>query len=152
VIACGGFDAVLLWDILSSTPSDKSFTWYYAAPTMHHAIIQESDRRVHDISSNAVMKERLRENVNNIRFVANAAGALLPILADELRRIFPKAVILTSYGMTECMPISTPTQNYAMNPVGTSGQPTGPEIIITDEEHSKVLRIGEVKEIPPILN
>jgi acyl-CoA synthetase (AMP-forming)/AMP-acid ligase II len=152
VIACSGFDAVLLWDILSSTPSNESFTWYYAAPTIHHAIIQESDRQIHDISSNAVMKERQRENVNTIRFVANAAGVLPPILADELRRIFPKAVILTSYGMTECMSISIPTQNYAMNPVGTSSQPMGPDIIITDEEHSKVLRIGEVREIPPILN
>ena len=151
VISCSGFDPVLFWDILSVSPSGRSFTWYYAAPTMHHAIIQESDRRINETASlNApVTIERVRDNnnVRSIRFIANAAGALLPILAEELKRIFPSAVILTSYGMTECMPISTPSQSYKMDPVGTSGLPTGPDIIITDEEHLGVLPVGEVAVI-----
>ena len=58
-----------------------------------------------------------------VRLVANAAGALLPSLALELRDVFAapppaaaggaavagvSAVVLPSYGMAECMPISTP--------------------------------------------
>ena len=46
--------------------------------------------------------------------------------------------------MSECMPISSPTQSYALNPIGTSGQAVGPTIIISDEDHTRKLPIGEV--------
>lgn len=39
--------------------------------------------------------------VQDVRYIANAAGGLLPVLAESLRDTFTKAVILTSYGMTE---------------------------------------------------
>jgi hypothetical protein len=42
------------------------------------------------------------------------------VLAEGLRDTF-NAVILTSYGMTECMPISSPPQTYRLDPSGTSG-------------------------------
>lgn len=68
-----------------------------------------------------------------MRFVANAAGGLLPVLAEGLKNTFG-AVILTSYGMTECMPISSPPQSYRLDPIGTSGIAVGPEIAIVDLE------------------
>lgn len=46
---------------------------------------------------------------------------VLPVLAEGLRDTFD-AVILTSYGMTECMPISSPPQTYRLDPIGTSGK------------------------------
>ena len=85
VVACSGFDPLLFWDILYSS---QKVTWYYAAPTMHHALLQEATRRPFPLP------------VDNIRFIANAAGGLLPVLAQGLRDPF-KATILTSYGMTE---------------------------------------------------
>lgn len=39
--------------------------------------------------------------VGDVRYIANAAGGLLPVLAEALRDTFTSAVILTSYGMTE---------------------------------------------------
>jgi uncharacterized membrane protein len=42
---------------------------------------------------------------------------LLPVLAESLRTTFG-AVILTSYGMTECMPISSQAQTYRLDPTG----------------------------------
>jgi len=39
--------------------------------------------------------------VSEVRYVANAAGGLLPVLAQALKTTFDQAVILTSYGMTE---------------------------------------------------
>lgn len=133
VITCTGFDPLLFWDVLfASNDSNRSNknkvprpTWYYAAPTMHHAILNEGERRPSPLP------------VDTVRFIANAAGGLLPILANRLRDTF-RAVILTSYGMTECMPISTPPQSYALNPTGTSGTPVGPDIIIVDDEHVPV--------------
>ena len=64
VIACSGFDPLLFWDVLTSpSPASKGTpgqgqeqeeeesngkllraTWYYAAPTMHHAILIEAGR------------------------------------------------------------------------------------------------------------
>lgn len=53
-------------------------------------------------SSNEVVKRHPGEQ---LRMVANAAGGLLPTLAESLKHTFPNAVVLPSYGMTECMPI-----------------------------------------------
>jgi acyl-CoA synthetase (AMP-forming)/AMP-acid ligase II len=97
VICCSGFDPLLFWDVLYSSLDNKDVeadkripqvTWYYAAPTMHHAILTESERRPHPLP------------VETIRYIANAAGGLLPVLANRLKDTFD-AVILTSYGMTE---------------------------------------------------
>ena len=41
-----------------------------------------------------------RDVVGPMRFIANAAGGLLPVLAEALQSTF-QATILTSYGMTE---------------------------------------------------
>ena len=85
VIASSGFDPVLFWDVLGS----QRVTSYYAAPTMHHAILQEAKSRAKPLST------------GTMRYIANAAGGLLPVLAEALKATFPSAVILTSYGMTE---------------------------------------------------
>ena len=69
------------------------------------------------------------------------------MLANRLKTTFD-AVVLTSYGMTECMPISSPTQAYRLDPTGTSGQAVGPQIIITDEDHTAKLPAGQVRALP----
>jgi len=61
---------------------------------MHHALLGEASVRAAPLPS------------GGIRFIANAAGGLLPSLAAALQSCFPRAAVLTSYGMTECMPIS----------------------------------------------
>jgi acyl-CoA synthetase (AMP-forming)/AMP-acid ligase II/acyl carrier protein len=116
VISCPGFDPILFWNVLSK----QRVTWYYAAPTMHHAILMEAEKRDKPLP------------VADIRFIANAAGGLLPVLATSLKNTFG-AVILTSYGMTECMPISSPPQTYDLDPSGTSGMPVGPDVLIVDD-------------------
>ncbi|ORY48525.1 hypothetical protein BCR33DRAFT_847915 [Rhizoclosmatium globosum] len=47
--------------------------------------------------------------------------------------MFENAVVLPSYGMTECMPIATPPLTYNLEKPGTSGVSVGPEIVIKDE-------------------
>merc|ERR1719502_410895 len=66
-----------------------------------------------------------------LRMIANAAGGLLPSLAEQLKECFG-AVILPSYGMTECMPISTPPNDYKLDRPGTSGVAVGPELLIAN--------------------
>jgi len=87
---------------------------------MHQQILQVRD-------------EGSAEAAGQLRMIANAAGGLLPSLARELMTCFPSAAILPSYGMTECMPISTPPQNYKLDRPGTSGIAVGPELAIYDD-------------------
>ncbi|KAK7740911.1 putative secondary metabolism biosynthetic enzyme [Cytospora paraplurivora] len=82
---------------------------------------------------------------NNIRLVCNAAGGLLPSLAMQLRDTFG-CVVLPSYGMTECMPISTPPMNYNLDRPGTSGITAGPDMAIYDHAF-RVVRSGTVGRI-----
>jgi acyl-coenzyme A synthetase/AMP-(fatty) acid ligase/carbonic anhydrase/acetyltransferase-like protein (isoleucine patch superfamily) len=126
VICCPSFDADLFWALLEK----KAFNWYYAAPTMHQIILQ---------TGKSLFEERI--NTFRLKMIANAAGGLLPSLAQELKDTF-KAAVLPSYGMTECMPISSPPANYDLSKPGTSGVPVGPEVAI--------LNTATVESLPPM--
>lgn len=128
VICCPSFDPQLFWNLL--LPKDKddadtssAFTWYYAAPTMHQVILGTMP------NNNNVRPQ--------LRMIANAAGGLLPSLAQELRQVFG-ANVLPSYGMTECMPISSPPHNYTLHKPGTSGVAVGPEITVFNADFEQL--------------
>ncbi|KAI1810370.1 acetyl-CoA synthetase-like protein [Poronia punctata] len=114
-ICCPSFDPNLFWDQVEEVQP----TWYYASPTMHSMILEEGQNRIAALAK------------SEIRLICNAAGSLLPTLADRLKNTF-NCIVLPSYGMTECMPISTPPLNYALDRPGTSGIITGPELKILD--------------------
>eukprot|EP01065_Artemidia_motanka_P052524 TRINITY_DN9509_c1_g1_i1.p1 TRINITY_DN9509_c1_g1~~TRINITY_DN9509_c1_g1_i1.p1 ORF type:complete len:1697 (+),score=543.19 TRINITY_DN9509_c1_g1_i1:91-5181(+) len=119
VIAASAFDPAVFWDTLVETP----FTWYYAGPTMHQMLLAEAADRP-DVAGT----ERAK-----LRIICNAAGALLPAVAAEIRRTFMGVNVLPSYGMTECMPITAPPVDYELDRPGSSGQPIGPDVVIRDE-------------------
>lgn len=114
-ICCPAFDPNLFWDVVE----EQHPTWYYASPSMHSTILAEAKDR-----PNALAKCRMR-------LICNAAGGLLPSLALQLRDTF-NCIVLPSYGMTECMPISTPPLDYKLDHTGTSGVSVGPELAILD--------------------
>ncbi|KAI1357550.1 acetyl-CoA synthetase-like protein [Xylaria arbuscula] len=120
-ICCPNFDPNLFWDQIE----DVQPTWYYASPTMHSMVLEESRNRPH----------ALRQL--QIRLVCNAAGGLLPALAERIRDTFG-CTVLPSYGMTECMPISSPTLSYSLDRPGTSGIVTGPELSIMNGNSKQV--------------
>ncbi|EXA29003.1 hypothetical protein FOVG_19432 [Fusarium oxysporum f. sp. pisi HDV247] len=120
-VCCPSFDANLFWDVAETIQP----TWYYASPSMHSIIIAEA----------AARPEALRKS--RIRLACNAAGGLLPSLAYQLRDTF-NCVVLPSYGMTECMPISTPPLDYRLDREGTSGISTGPELTILNWSEQSV--------------
>ncbi|KAH7312148.1 hypothetical protein B0I35DRAFT_48884 [Stachybotrys elegans] len=120
-VCCPAFDPNLFWDVVENI----SATWYYASPSMHAVILAEAAARP------VAVKQ------NRIRLACNAAGGLLPSLACQLRDTFD-CIVLPSYGMTECMPISTPPLSYQLDREGTSGVSTGPEITILDWSESTV--------------
>ncbi|KAJ1458219.1 hypothetical protein M885DRAFT_586307 [Pelagophyceae sp. CCMP2097] len=123
VIACGGFDASTFWHVLES----NEVSWYYASPTMHHAILGA---------------EEASRNEVRLRMVANAAGNLTHSLACALRDRFGGCLVLPSYGMTECMPMATPPLNYALEREGTSGVAVGCELRIADLESKTLMKRG----------
>ncbi|KAJ7870970.1 acetyl-CoA synthetase-like protein [Mycena olivaceomarginata] len=114
-IMCAGFDSIAFWTLSQQLQA----TWYYAAPTIHHAILTSKPDSV-------VPSRDLR-----IRMICNAAGGLLPSLAVDLQTTF-QAVILPSYGMTECMPIASPPTTYQLDRPGCSGIACGPYLSIRD--------------------
>jgi len=96
---------------------------YYAAPTMHYAILASRPEGV-----DAGYDTR-------IRLICNAAGGLLPSLAQELRDVFAGCTVLPSYGMTECMPIASPPPSYQLERPGCSGIACGPQLTIRNAEN-----------------
>ncbi|KDQ58575.1 hypothetical protein JAAARDRAFT_155112 [Jaapia argillacea MUCL 33604] len=129
-IMCTGFDAQAFWPIII----ERGATWYYAAPTMHHAILSSAP--------SPFPKSSIK-----LRMIANAAGGLLPTLATSLRSTFG-ATILPSYGMTECMPIASPPTSYALDRPGCSGIACGPHLSIRQpgntELECKMREVGAV--------
>ena len=121
VISCSAFDANMFWDCVE----DYSPTWYYASPSMHQRILEAGAGRPESEAKSQIM------------LVCNAAGGLLPSLACRLRDTFSnedhECTVLPSYGMTECMPISTPPLGYRLEKTGTSGISVGPEIAILND-------------------
>ncbi|KAL3905309.1 MAG: hypothetical protein SGARI_004524, partial [Bacillariaceae sp.] len=115
VICCPSFDAHLFWQLLlGQHPSvgstlPESFTWYYAAPTMHQVILgnmPEPENSDGDPLGSPGAPTPVTTFVKtseggrrHLRMIANAAGGLLPSLAQELRATFG-ANVLPSYGMT----------------------------------------------------
>ncbi|KAF5361190.1 hypothetical protein D9758_009022 [Tetrapyrgos nigripes] len=115
-IMCAGFDAIAFWTVASRLKA----TWYYAAPTIHHAILTSQPD---DIDPARDMR---------LRMICNAAGGLLPSLALDIRERFQGAIVLPSYGMTECMPIASPPTTYRLERPGCSGIACGPHLSIRD--------------------
>ena len=76
-ILCSGFDPNAWWTLTTQLGA----TWYYAAPTMHHAILASKPAEI-DPSTQL-----------QIRMICNAAGGLLPSLANELRATFNCTVL-----------------------------------------------------------
>lgn len=126
VICCAAFDANLFWDCVE----DHAPTWYYASPSMHQGILEAGADRPETVAK------------STIRLICNAAGGLLPSLAWQLKDTFSvsaETTVLPSYGMTECMPISTPPLDYKLDRTGTSGVSVGPEISILDGNDKLIL-------------
>merc|ERR550514_1191196 len=114
------FEPSLFWKVCSQSGA----SWYYAGPTMHMLILE-------------TYKSFAEKPSIKLRFVANAAGPLLHSVAEDMAATFSAAAgrtcsIMPSYGMTECMPISSPPVGFALDKVGSSGQIVGPRCSIRD--------------------
>ncbi|KAJ6584019.1 acetyl-CoA synthetase-like protein [Mycena vulgaris] len=71
-IICASFDPIAFWTLAEQ----RQATWYYAAPTIHHAILASKPDSI-------VPAQDL-----SIRMIGNAAGGLLPSLAVDLQTVF----------------------------------------------------------------
>lgn len=127
-IMCSGFDATVWWNLTQQLGA----TWYYAAPTMHQAILASKPEGID------------ATRATKISMIANAAGGLLPSLAIQLKETFGKCAVLPSYGMTECMPIASPPTNYQLDRPGCSGVACGPDLSIRDPfNRERELPVGQ---------
>jgi acyl-coenzyme A synthetase/AMP-(fatty) acid ligase len=80
VICCPAFDPSIFWTLLLQ----GAFTWYYAAPTMHQMILQTG-------KLDGFIEKKMK-----LRMIANAAGGLIPSLAEEMMVTFGGANVRTT--------------------------------------------------------
>ena len=135
VVCAPAFDPAIFWQVIE-THSRDPVTWYYAGPTMHNVIIEELVLRRK--SGACTLQPQLR-------MVANASGGLIASLAERIQTEFG-CVVLPSYGMTECMPISSPSCDYKLDHPNSSGQMCGPAVRILDDD-GKALAPREIGNI-----
>ena len=136
VVCAPAFDAALFWQVIQDR-RESPVTWYYAGPTMHSVILDHlQELRKEPESGN--FKPRLR-------MIANASGGLIASLAEKIQQEFG-CVVLPSYGMTECMPISSPCCDYQLDRPNSSGQICGPAVRILDDA-GVPLGVGEVGNV-----
>jgi acyl-coenzyme A synthetase/AMP-(fatty) acid ligase len=83
VICCPSFDPGIFWSLLHN----HSFTWYYAAPTMHQLILQTG-------RDDNYIDKKTGTCPYSLRMIANAAGGLLPSLANDMMKTFGANVSL----------------------------------------------------------
>lgn len=124
VMALHPFDPESFFAIIEG---DLCPTWYYAAPTIHKALLLGATcTSVH----------------SHLRFIRSGAGPLPHRDAVALSRLF-RCTVVSSYSMTECMPICSTT---ILAKPDTVGLPVGPSLRIADTNGCALPydKIGEV--------
>eukprot|EP00931_Biecheleriopsis_adriatica_P058622 TRINITY_DN3493_c0_g1_i1.p1 TRINITY_DN3493_c0_g1~~TRINITY_DN3493_c0_g1_i1.p1 ORF type:complete len:1979 (+),score=356.93 TRINITY_DN3493_c0_g1_i1:24-5960(+) len=104
-------------------------TWYYASPTIHHAVARAVERGAPD---------------HDLRLVRSGAAALPPSLNEKLARLLGCKVLPTS-SMTECMPVCGSLPDSSL-PLKSVGPPIGPSLRIAAEDGG-VAPKGQVGEV-----
>jgi acyl-CoA synthetase (AMP-forming)/AMP-acid ligase II/acyl carrier protein len=114
VILMRSFDPSLFLEQLEG----RSVTWYYAAPTIHKALLLEARALGRPLAT------------PSLRLVRSGAAHLPHADALELKRVFPAAVIMPTYSMSECMPVCSVGPDYALDNPDSVGAAIGPELRI----------------------
>jgi len=94
-------------------------SWYYAGPTIHIMMMRQEDRSLHP---------------GSLKFIRNAAAALLPSVAEDMAFTF-RCEVIPTYGMTEAMPVCS-HQRGAHVRLASVGPAAGPEVKV--DEHGEV--------------
>ena len=108
-------------------------TWYTAAPTIHHAVVEVAGAH----------REILRRTP--LRFIRSSAAFLPPTVKAGLEREF-RCPVIEAYGMTECTQITSSPLEDGLRRAGTVGVPAGPEVAIRDESGNR-LPPGQAGEV-----
>ena len=85
----------------------------------------------------------------HLAFQESLSGSLIVQNPDATGQVVlcRNAVVLPSYGMTECMPIATPGLDYKLDREGTSGLACGPSIAIFSDQTKQPVPPGTVGHI-----
>ncbi|MEP6802065.1 MAG: MupA/Atu3671 family FMN-dependent luciferase-like monooxygenase [Acidobacteriota bacterium] len=129
VVCSGGFSAE---DFFASV-RDARPTWYTAAPTIHHAVVESAPE----------YRGILRGH--GVRFIRSSAAFLPANVKAGLEREFACPVI-EAYGMTECTQITSNPRTPDGRREGSVGVPAGPTVAVLDET-GRVLPPGDAGEV-----
>jgi acyl-CoA synthetase (AMP-forming)/AMP-acid ligase II len=89
-----------------------------------------------------------RHDLSSVRYLTNAAQALPPGHVPRLRRLFPRASLVSMYGLTECIRVSwMPPERLEEKPDSVGVPIPGTEAWLEDESGARLDRPGEVGEL-----
>ena len=113
-------------------------SWSYAVPTMwmqlinHRLSSEKLTTGVHEETASAAGSASGVHVLpgGNLRLIRIGAAHLPHAEAVRLADFFEGCVILPTYSMSECMPITSPPANYGLQRPGSVGQPVG-DLVVT---------------------
>jgi oxalate---CoA ligase len=100
-------------------------TWYTAAPTIHHAVVESA-------AGHRDLLDQIR-----LRFIRSSAAFLPPAVKAGLERNFGSPVI-EAYGMTECTQITSNPLHDGQRRAGSVGISAGPTVAILDPSGNRL--------------
>jgi acyl-CoA synthetase (AMP-forming)/AMP-acid ligase II len=90
----------------------------------------------------------VRHDLSSVRYLTNAAQALPPGHVPRMRELFPRARIVSMYGLTECIRVSwLPPERLEEKPDSVGVPIPGTEAWLEDERGERLDGIGEVGEL-----
>ena len=114
-------------------------TWYSAVPTIHFKILQHGQ---------AVAAENGGKKPKHcLRLVRNCSAFLLPSIAKEIEEFFG-ALVLTTYAMTESMPLASNPRDMQDRRLDTVGFSGGPDVRVCRwDDGGAACDVGEHGEV-----
>eukprot|EP01046_Picozoa_sp_COSAG06_P015786 COSAG06_NODE_1023_length_11042_cov_2.398337_1_plen_2013_part_00 len=140
MICAPRFDAPLFFRWLlpiASADSEASCraapNWYSAVPTIHQEVLRYAELQRDKTGAHAT---------HSLTLIRNCSAALAPSTGARLEAALPGATVITSYAMTEALPIcSNPLR--APRDLSSVGPAAGPDVRVVDEYNVPVAQNQE---------
>ena len=142
VLCAPRFDPALFfrWLLPVSSDDEKQSRaapdWYSAVPTIHQEVLRYAE----------ILRDRDGScPAHSLRLIRNCSAALAPSIGARLEAALPGAVVVTSYAMTEALPICS-NEVGALRDLNSVGPAAGPDVRVVDE-HNVPVPEGEEGEV-----
>jgi acyl-CoA synthetase (AMP-forming)/AMP-acid ligase II/Leucine-rich repeat (LRR) protein len=143
VMCAPRFDAPLFFSWLLPVPPQErgpgraAPTWYSAVPTIHQEVLRYAE--LHKVNSGS-------PPTHSLQIVRNCSAALSPSVGARLEAALPGVTVITSYAMTESLPICSNPIDATERDLSSVGPPAGADVRVVGSDGAAVAA-GESGEV-----